>query len=228
VGDVNQLIFARRHAHEFTGPFLEVGSRNYGNTQDFRSLLASKGRYIGADLQPGPGVDMVADFTADFAAIDAALGGLRFGTILCLSVLEHCKQPFVMADHLTRLLNPGGKIYVSVPFAFKFHGFPSDYWRFTHEGVRLLFPRLVFDMEQGVSVTSLTNDFGPLDDRIGRIDFGSKSHWRRGLILQGLSAKAIQILGRLGLLAWLAGYRTVLAPTQVFMIGTVRGPDTPC
>jgi hypothetical protein len=221
MGDLNQRIYVQKHAARFPGPYLEIGSKDYGNTQNLRALVDPHKPYVGADLELGPGVDLVQDFTDDFPSIDRALHGQRFGTIFCLSVLEHCKQPFVMAENLTRLLKPGGTICVMVPFAFQFHGFPSDYWRFTHEGVRLLFPKLQFDVERGVSVTSLTGDFQPLDEHIGCIYFRSKPHWRKGRILQGLSAKAIQLLGKVGLLRWLAGHRTVLAPTQVFMIGTL-------
>ena len=32
----------------------------------------------------------------------------------------------------------------SVPFVWRIHAYPSDYWRFTKEGVKLLFPRIRF------------------------------------------------------------------------------------
>lgn len=224
MGDVNQRTFIQRHASEFSGPYLEVGSKDYGSTQDLRSLFAGRGRYLGADQQPGANVDLVLDFTGDFAAINRVLGGLRFGTIFCLSVLEHCRQPFQMADTLTRLLAPGGNICISVPFAWEFHAFPDDYWRFTYEGVRVLFPRLVFDLDQGQASGSRPGEFGPLDEQLGKIHFGWKFYWRQGRILRGLSAKSLQWLARLGILRWLAGDRYVLAPTSILMIGTLGRP----
>lgn len=143
MGDRNQYEFVSRRRDLLRGPLLEVGAHDYGSGQDLRRLLPGA-EWIGVDLSAGPGVDVVADLTRPFEEVDAALGGRRFGTILCFSVLEHCADPFAMADHLTRLLAPAGRLFVSVPFAWEFHGYPSDYWRFTHEGVRRLFPALGF------------------------------------------------------------------------------------
>jgi hypothetical protein len=162
----------------------------------------------------------VLDFTRPFEEIDLRLGGVRFGTIFCLSVLEHCEQPFAAADNLTRLLKTGGKICISVPFAWQFHGYPSDYWRFTHEGVRKLFPKLTFAPCDGTAASSRKGDFRTLDDEIGKIPFRSKPYWRKGRILRGITAKAMGVLGRAGILGWVAGYPYVLAPTSVLMIGT--------
>ena len=219
MGDVNQLLFIRRHAHRFTGPYLEVGSKDYGSTQDLRALFADKGDYVGVDLETGPGVDLVLDLAGDLAPIEAALGGERVGTVFCLSVLEHCERPFCMAENLTRLLSPGGHLCVAVPFAFKFHAYPSDYWRFTHEGVKRLFPELVFRPDDGLAATSRNGDFHPLDARLGRIDFSTKAHWRRGKFCRGISAAVLRWLARAGPLAWLAGHRYLLAPTMILMIG---------
>lgn len=219
MGDVNQYAFVRQAAAELRGPFLEVGSRNYGSTQDLRSLFAAGGEYVGVDMLGGPGVDVVLDLAGDFAEIDAALNGRRFGTIFCLSVLEHCEAPFQMAENLTRLLAEGGRLCVSVPFAWKFHGYPCDYWRFTHEGVKKLFPRLSFEESAGVAASSRENDFQPLDGEIGKVSLSPGWHRRRGRLLCSLSAAILRLLGRAGLFRWILGYRYLLAPTMISLIG---------
>lgn len=139
MGDYNQLDFARRHLALFEPPVLEVGSRDYGNTQDLRPLLGTDD-YIGVDLEPGPGVDKVLDMTADFVSLERELGGRRFRTIFCLSVLEHCTDPFAMCDNISRLTADGGHVLISVPHVWEVHDYPSDYWRFTADAVKLLFP----------------------------------------------------------------------------------------
>jgi SAM-dependent methyltransferase len=222
MGSPNQTLFVERHAERFHGPFLEVGSKNYGSTQDLRRLFSGRGAYVGVDLEAGAGVDAVLDLTQDFAVIDAALGGERFGTIFCLSVLEHCEQPFRMAANLTGLLRPDGHLCVSVPFSWKFHGYPSDYWRFTHEGVRKLFPRCEFDPRDGTSASSRAGEFSPLDTELGKIAFSGQPHRRRGHALRGLTASVLKTIAAAGPLRWFAGYRYVLAPTEVMMIGRPR------
>ncbi len=224
MGSENQLRFIERHAQRFEGPFLETGSKDYGNTQDLRALFSNHAEgdagYVGVDMFDGPGVDVVADLAGNFDEIDAALGGRRFGTIFCLSVLEHCQNPFRMAENLVQLLRPGGKICVSAPFAFKLHAYPDDFWRFTPSGVQKLFEPLEFRSEDSVWSTGLENDdFRPVDSQLGKLPFSFSAHRKTGHPMRGVSAKALAVLGKIGCLRWLAGYRYVLAPTDIIMIG---------
>ena len=222
MGSINQLLFIQKHAAYLQGPFLEVGSKDYGNTQDLRSRFRGQGDYVGVDMEEGPGVDMVLDLTQPFEKIDRQLGGRRFKTVFCLSVLEHCDQPFLMAENLTRLLAEGGRICISVPFSFQFHAYPHDFWRFTHHGIMRLFPAFQFDLTEGAAATSRTGEFFPLDKEIGVISFGSKWHRRRGHPLRGLVAKGLHLFSKVGILSWLTGYPYVLAPADLMMIGCLK------
>ena len=131
MGHINQLIYLKNVEHKFKGPVLEVGSKDYGNTQDFRSLFDCE--YTGLDLEPGKNVDVVHDLTQG----PGDLG--KFNFIICCSILEHVKNPWKVAQTLTDLLEPGGKIYVSTPWIQRYHKYPDDYWRFTFPGLKLLF-----------------------------------------------------------------------------------------
>jgi len=222
MGDVNQFTFIRKRSGQFAGPFLEVGSKDYGTTQDLRSLFSSGDVYVGVDMEDGPSVDLVLNLTEDFDRIDAALGNKRFGTIFCLSVLEHCDEPFIMAQNLTRLLKPGGRICISAPFAWRIHGYPNDFWRFTPEGIKKLFPKIAFDMEEALAATSRPKEFHKLHDDLGKICFSFSKQRKSGHIIRGISATMLRILSHAGLLSWLAGYRHVFAPTNILMIGTVE------
>ena len=223
MGDVNQLEFVTAHRAELRGPFLEVGSRDYGSTQDLRTLFPGE-TYVRVDMSEGQSVDRVIDLTLAFDEIDAKLEGSRFGTIFCLSVMEHCEQPFRMAENLTGLLAPGGKLVLSVPFAWKFHGYPSDYWRFTHEGVKKLFPELEFPGHLGNAITSQPGQRLPLNEATGLIYLSGGHQRRTGRYLRGATADMLKFVGRLGLLRWLVGYRYLLAPTMINMIGVRRSP----
>ena len=218
MGDRNQLAFVRRVAAELKGPFLEIGSRDYGSTQDLRSLFPDAD-YTGVDLQPGDGVDIVLDLTEDCAKIDEVLGGKRFGTIFSLSVMEHCEQPFAMADHLTRLLMPGGHLVLSVPFAWVYHAYPDDFWRFTPQGVMKLFPGLDFDHPENCLSTGIEGDVHPLDDDLGKLKlrgsfFRGKGLWWRGLF--------VDLLRWLPMYRWLTGQRNILPMCLINMVGRRR------
>jgi SAM-dependent methyltransferase len=222
VGDINDQIYIQNQLSDFKGPYLEVGSKDHGNTQDIKSLFSQKEKYVGIDMEDGRRVDVVLDLSKSMAEIDGKLGKLRFGTIFCLSVLEHCEDPFLIANNLTNLLKPGGQICLSVPFSLGFHGYPSDYWRFTHEGIKKIFPKLSFDLDRAVAATTRKNDFKKIDKNIGRIPFSSKYYFQRGYLFRGISAKLLKILSRIGFLRWLVGYKYVMPPTHIYMIGNLN------
>jgi SAM-dependent methyltransferase len=55
----------------------------------------------------------------------------RYDTILISEVFEHIAEPDVLWAELARILKPGGKMLVSVPFLYKIHEAPHDYFRYT-------------------------------------------------------------------------------------------------
>lgn len=225
MGDVNQYRFVEANRAAFTPPYLEVGSRDPGTPGRIRELFAgaAAGDYVGVDMEPGAGVDVVADLTRPFEQIDAALEGRRFGTVFCLSVLEHCKAPHVMAASITRLLAPGGKVFVSAPFAWKVHAFPCDYWRFTPDGVRALFADLDFDSGLDHAATSALGETFPLDADLGRLNLQSAGwHRKRGRAVRGLEVWLLRLATALGPLRWLTRYRYVIPPVMINMVGTLK------
>ncbi len=146
MGDVNQLEWVRRNLHRLRPPVLEIGSKNYGAvSQDYRSLLSHPGPYLGTDMAPGDGVDVVADLTADFDALPEPLRATKFRTVLCMSVMEHVRDVYRFAANLRRLLADDGVALISVPWVWRFHGYPSDYWRFSPEALKFLFEPLALD-----------------------------------------------------------------------------------
>src|SRR5207237_7089651 len=129
-----QAAYLKHWVPRIDGPVLEVGSKEYGSTSSFRKLYTGN-EYIGVDMAEGPGVDVVADLTR-------SQGDLRegyFGLAICCSVLEHVAKPWLFAEILTRLVRPGGMLYMSVPWVWRYHPYPDDYFRFSPRGVVSLF-----------------------------------------------------------------------------------------
>ena len=224
MGDLNQLNFIQEHRVLFSAPFLEIGSKDYGAPCLLHDLFPEE-PWLGVYMSPGRGVDVVLDFTHPFEEIDRAVGGIRFRTIFCLSVLEHCEQPFAMANNIVRQLAPDGVIFFSAPFAWKIHGFPSDLWRFTPEGIRKLFPRIEFDLELGHAATSCPDDRIPLKHDLTRISPQSpRWHLRRGKRLRAFDVALMRLAGLLGRFHWLCRYRYVFPPTMINMVGRLKDP----
>lgn len=101
------------------------------------------GRSINVDLFPFEGVDLAADL-ADLPFRDAV-----FDAVTCDQVLEHVESPQVVASELSRVTKTGGLIHIASPFLFPWHPSPSDYTRWTQEGLASLFPQHEI-VEQGI------------------------------------------------------------------------------
>ena len=140
VGDQNQLLYLQRFMPEVNGSILEVGSKDYGNTVPFRKHIRHT-EYIGLDMAAGPGVDVVGDLSQGLCG----LGQERFSLIICCSVLEHVARPWLMARNIVRLTKPGGRVFMSVPWVWRYHPYPDDYFRFSWRGIESLFDDLVWE-----------------------------------------------------------------------------------
>jgi len=138
VGDPNQLYYLQSRLRRVEGSVLEVGSKDYGSTMPFRERLDYTGSYVGVDMEDGTGVDVVGDLSAGLCGLEPG----QFSLVICCSVLEHVQRPWLMADHLTQLMRPGGYLFVAVPWVWRYHGYPEDYYRFSHRGVMVLFPQI--------------------------------------------------------------------------------------
>lgn len=127
--------FQRLHVRPADGWTLVVGSKVFPGREDRRGKFA---KAIGLDMQKGEGVDICHN-------LEHPIVGRKFAHIDCVSVLEHCRRPWLVAENIVGLMGHGSTIFVSVPFVWRVHSYPSDYWRFTPEAVNSLFPRIRWD-----------------------------------------------------------------------------------
>ena len=99
-----------------------------------RPLLPAGAVLETLDLDPSAG----ATYTADLCVSNDNVPSDRFDCLFCTEVLEHTLQPFDAVRELRRVLAPGGRLVVSVPFNLRIHGPLPDCWRFTEHGLRSL------------------------------------------------------------------------------------------
>lgn len=128
--------FLERNAHLLADPILEVGSRCHGTFAERpwmnNRTLRPDCEFVGIDLQPGEGVDVVVP-PED---LWGALGHDEFGSAILSEVLEHDEYPHDTLTKLNYALVPNSCVLITVPFAHHVHGFPHDFWRFTPDGLR--------------------------------------------------------------------------------------------
>ena len=135
MGYSSQLTYLKRQVPASAGPILEVGSKDYGSTSTFRGYYECD-EYVGVDMAEGKGVDAVVDLVEGVGPLPRA----HFALVICCSVMEHVKKPWLFADNLSALTRPGGRLYISVPWVWRYHPYPDDYFRFSWKGVMELFP----------------------------------------------------------------------------------------
>jgi SAM-dependent methyltransferase len=56
-------------------------------------------------------------------------GDGSFDTVISMNTLEHIFDVQFVLNELSRVLRPGGKLLLSVPFLFPVHGHPDDFFR---------------------------------------------------------------------------------------------------
>jgi SAM-dependent methyltransferase len=128
------LVRAVAETFALPGPILEVGSYRVRGQEDLADLRCFfPGReYVGLDVRPGPGVDVIGD-VEELPYPDGSVG-----TVLALSTFEHVRQFWRGFAEVRRILRPDGALLVACPFYFHIHEHPGDFWRFTPSALEML------------------------------------------------------------------------------------------
>lgn len=141
----NTLLGYRKCIYDTDGEqlsILEVGSYQASEGPQVRDIVLEvfpHCSFVGLDMREGPGVDAVADIQSLKSIQAAEEGGLRlecFDIVISVDTLEHTSKPFQAVENMISLLAEDGMLVLAAPFAFQIHEHPSDYFRYTQEGLR--------------------------------------------------------------------------------------------
>lgn len=128
-----------RHKDIYKGTLYDLGcgTRPY---EDFIGPLVT--RYIGVDWANTlheQRMDVIADLNQPLPIEDQVAD-----TVVCFQTLEHLKEPQLLLREAFRIMKPGARIMVTVPFMFHIHEAPYDFFRYTRYGLEHLLSQAGF------------------------------------------------------------------------------------
>lgn len=114
------------------------------------------------DIDKSVNPDILADITK------LPISENSYGTVLCIEIFEHLKDPYLAVKELNRIIKPGGRLIITTRFLYPLHMVPDDYWRYTPYIIRDIFK----------------------DWDIEKIEFESESFTALGILLQRLAMQS--------------------------------------
>jgi len=116
--------YDRHLSQHATGRLLDLGC---GKAPLFGAYQPFVTEVICVDWAAGDYIDVECDLSQPLLFEDG-----RFDTIILSDVLEHIAEPAALWREMTRVLAPGGKVIMNVPFYYSIHAHPHDYYRYTN------------------------------------------------------------------------------------------------
>lgn len=148
-GTFNALPDSWRQSARVEGKVDPVSANDYsGDIHEFLSSFPREAFILdaGAGLRRRPARNVINMEIYAYPSTDVLAIGQNlpfkdgaFDGVLSLAVLEHVDNPIQCANELLRVLKPGGRVLVSIPFLQAEHGYPSHYFNATRFGVQQLF-----------------------------------------------------------------------------------------
>jgi SAM-dependent methyltransferase len=196
---LNPFYFARRgladamevYSQSLNGVLLDVGC----GTKPYQRIITVD-KYIGLDLDSETSRALgIADYYYDGTIFP--FPDETFDSILCNQVLEHVFNPDSFLSEIHRVMKPGAKMLLTVPFVWDEHEQPYDYARYTSFGLKALAVRNNLRVLQH---RKLGTDYSVLFQLANASLFKATQHWN----LYSRTFFTLFIMGPLNLLGLVA------------------------
>jgi SAM-dependent methyltransferase len=116
------LLYETLSSLTLNGRVLDVG----GGTRksSYLSLLRVEGQLDSLNIDRDRAPTFIADLNQPLPIATAT-----YDTLLSLNTLEHVREDVFALREMTRILKPGGRMLLFIPFLYRVHGSPSDFHR---------------------------------------------------------------------------------------------------
>ena len=143
------LEYERIQGFPVEGSILDVGG---GKRTTYLHLFDLKGVVESINIDPGMEPTYCADLNHPFPIRDET-----YDTIISLNTLEHIRKDECVLREMHRVLKPGGRVLIMVPFLYRMHASPSDFHRHTAYWWEQMLEEIGFE-KQGIMVEPLMWD----------------------------------------------------------------------
>ena len=117
-------------SYEISGSVLDIGSKSIKSSYYKKIQIKENTNITFTDLNEGEGV-VKLNVEEDFPFEDNT-----FDCVISFHLFEHVFNYQNSAKEIQRILKPGGKFIIAVPFMHKFHADPDDFFRFTDSAIK--------------------------------------------------------------------------------------------
>ncbi len=115
----------------------------------WRDMLGSAATYVGVDVATAAEFGMTRrPGIIYYDGLKLPFSDASFEHALCVEVLEHVASPVALLRDIHRVLVPGGRLILTVPWSARTHHLPHDYFRFTNFGLRNVLEEAGFLVER--------------------------------------------------------------------------------
>ncbi len=139
------------YTHLFTGRVLNAGAGD----RDISHLVP--GEIVNQDIESG---HHSANIDVWSPLHDIPFDDGWFDAIICNAVLEHVENPEEIVAEFARVTRPGAILYLCVPFMQPEHLDPTDFQRYTQDGLATLVRRHGFEVREVSGVHSVYTTLG--------------------------------------------------------------------
>ncbi|OGS34443.1 MAG: hypothetical protein A2293_15255, partial [Elusimicrobia bacterium RIFOXYB2_FULL_49_7] len=108
---------------KLNGKTLNVGGGDYNS---YYHLLTINGEMESVNIDPHYKPTIVADINQPLP-----VSAENYDNVICFNTLEHISNDTLAVREMLRVLKPGGRFYIAVPFLYRMHSAPCDYHRHT-------------------------------------------------------------------------------------------------
>jgi SAM-dependent methyltransferase len=71
-----------------------------------------------------------------------------FKVVITQETLEHVREPSTALAEIYRVMMPGGVLYCQLPFVIGYHPGPTDFWRFSRQGIQHIVTKAGFETDE--------------------------------------------------------------------------------